>query len=154
VLEILARTFYAMHDTKTPVLIGAAAMGLNVVFSFAFSALFTKIGWMPHGGLALANSLATALEAITLFILMRKRLNGIHGVDVAKGFGAAALGTVGLSAALVAWMQFRGSGSAALTAIGGIVIGGAVYAAIIVLLRVPEVKSLVGFVTRQLKKVR
>jgi putative peptidoglycan lipid II flippase len=126
-------------------------MGLNVIFSFAFSTLFTKIGWMPHGGLALANSLATALEAIALFILMRKRLNGIHGADVAKGFGAAALGTVGLSAALVAWMQFRGSGGAALTALGGIVIGGAVYAEIIVLLRVPEVKSLIGFAMRRLK---
>jgi putative peptidoglycan lipid II flippase len=151
VLEILARTFYAMHDTKTPVLVGAVAMGLNVVFSFVFSALFTKIGWMPHGGLALANSLATALEAVTLFILMRKRLNGIHGAEVAKGFGASALGTVGLSAALVAWMQVRASGGAALTALGGIVIGGAVYAEIIVLLRVPEVKSLIGFAMRRLK---
>lgn len=34
---------------------------------------------MPHGGLALANSFATALEATALFIFMRKRLNGIEG---------------------------------------------------------------------------
>src|SRR5258708_27543173 len=33
---------------------------LNIILSFAFSALFTRIGWMPHGGLALANSLATS----------------------------------------------------------------------------------------------
>ena len=35
-MEVLTRAFYAQHDTKTPVLIGAAAMGLNVVFSFTF----------------------------------------------------------------------------------------------------------------------
>ncbi len=35
IVEILARAFYAMHDTKTPVLVGSVAMGLNVVFSCA-----------------------------------------------------------------------------------------------------------------------
>lgn len=149
VYEILARTFYAMHDTKTPVLVGVAAMGLNVVFSFAFSALFTRIGWMPHGGLALANSLATAIEAVTLFLLMRRRLNGIHGVDVAKGFLAAAIAVGVMSAALVGWMQLRTGHGAALTALGGILLGGAVYGIIIVLLRIPEVKSLLGFIKRR-----
>ncbi|HWA15390.1 MAG TPA: murein biosynthesis integral membrane protein MurJ, partial [Gemmatimonadales bacterium] len=60
IMEVLTRAFYAQHDTMTPVLIGTAAMGLNVVFSFTFAWVFSKWGWMPHGGLALANSLATA----------------------------------------------------------------------------------------------
>jgi putative peptidoglycan lipid II flippase len=141
VLEILARTFYAMHDTKTPVLVGASAMGLNVVFSFAFSAWFAKLGWMPHGGLALANSLATALEAATLFLLMRKRLKGIHDSQIVKGFGAAALGTLGMAAALVVWMQAMRSHSAILTALGGVAIGGTTYASALALLRVPEVRN-------------
>jgi putative peptidoglycan lipid II flippase len=139
-----------MHDTKTPVLVGVAAMGLNVVFSFAFSALFMRIGWMPHGGLALANSLATALEAAALFLLMRKRLGGIHAAQVAKGFGAAALGALGLAAALVVWLQAARSASTALTVLGGILVGGAVYGLIILLLRVPEAESLLGFVSRRL----
>jgi len=77
VVEILSRAFYALHDTKTPVIVGTIAMALNALFSFAFVALFSRIGWMPHGGLALANSFATALEAVALFVVMRKRLNGI-----------------------------------------------------------------------------
>ncbi|HEX9386759.1 MAG TPA: murein biosynthesis integral membrane protein MurJ, partial [Anaerolineales bacterium] len=91
VMEVLTRAFYAQHDTKTPVIIGTIAMGLNVVFSFAFARLFVQIGWMPHGGLALANSLATALEATALFIFMRRRLNGIEGGYVAGGFIACAV---------------------------------------------------------------
>jgi putative peptidoglycan lipid II flippase len=55
IMEILTRAFYAQHDTKTPVIIGTIAMGLNVVFSLAFIKLFEFIGWMPHGGLALAR---------------------------------------------------------------------------------------------------
>ncbi|KAF0107834.1 MAG: hypothetical protein FD146_1465 [Anaerolineaceae bacterium] len=151
-LEILARTFYAMHNTKTPVLVGAAAMGLNVVFSFTFPAWFARIGWLPLGGLALANSLATAIEAAILFLLMHKRLDGIRGAQVAKGLAAAALGTAGLCAALVLWMQAERSAPAALTALGGIVIGGAAYALILLLLRITEVKSLLGFVNRRLNK--
>ncbi|MDO9302020.1 MAG: murein biosynthesis integral membrane protein MurJ, partial [Anaerolineales bacterium] len=70
VMEILTRAFYAQHDTKTPVIIGTVAMGLNVVFSLAFIKVFEFVGWMPHGGLALANSLATTLEATVLFVVM------------------------------------------------------------------------------------
>ena len=79
VVEILARAFYAMHDTKTPVLMGAVAMGLNVGLSLLFSAWFARLGWMPHGGLALANSLATGLEAACLLFLMRRQLGGLEG---------------------------------------------------------------------------
>lgn len=127
VMEILARAFYSLHDTKTPVLVGAAAMSLNVVFSFAFSALFTQIGWMPHGGLALANSLATALEATVLFLLMRHRLKGLDGARIAKGLAQAALGTLGMSLVLIVWMQVASSYPVWLVALGGVTVGGAVY---------------------------
>ena len=79
VVEVLARAFYALHDTRTPVIVGATAMGLNVGLSFLFVWLFSSIGWMPHGGLALANSTATALEMVGLLILIRKKLAGMEG---------------------------------------------------------------------------
>jgi putative peptidoglycan lipid II flippase len=83
-MEVLTRAFYAQHDTRTPVIIGTIAMTLNVIFSFVFIRLFSQNGWMPHGGLALANSLATALEATALFIFMRRRLKGMEGVTSAR----------------------------------------------------------------------
>jgi putative peptidoglycan lipid II flippase len=152
VLEILARTFYAMHDTKTPVLVGTVAMGLNLVFSFLFSAWFARIGWMPHGGLALANSLATALEALTLLVLMRYRLQGLNGAAITKGLGAAVLGSLGMIAALAVWMKAAPSASNALTALVGIAIGGIAYGLILVLLRIHEVKSLFLFLKRRVTK--
>ena len=51
VMEVLTRAFYAQQDTRTPVLIGMIAMGLNVVFSFTFAWLFGQLGWLPHAGL-------------------------------------------------------------------------------------------------------
>jgi len=77
VVEICSRAFYALHDTRTPVVVGVGAMSLNLIFSFIFVALFRKIGWMPHGGLAFANSLATFIESLVLMVLMHRRLEGI-----------------------------------------------------------------------------
>lgn len=85
-VEILSRAFYSLHDTKTPVLVGAGAMSLNVLFSYIFSAIFGRIGWMPHGGLALANTVATGLEAVGLILLMRRRLSGLETRDIFDGF--------------------------------------------------------------------
>jgi putative peptidoglycan lipid II flippase len=142
VVEVLARAFYALHDTRTPVLIGVVAMSLNVAFSFGFSAIFQRIGWMPHGGLALANSLATALEAGGLLLLMRRRLNGIQGRRVLRGFSKALVGVTGMSLILWLWMAIAGSRPSWLIAAGGIVIGGLVYGVTLTLLGVPETRQL------------
>ncbi len=44
-VEILARAFYSLHDTKTPVFIGILAMSLNVVFSYFFAWIFLR-SWL------------------------------------------------------------------------------------------------------------
>ena len=79
VVEIMSRAFYAQQDTKTPVFVGIGAMTLNIIFSLAFAALFSRLGLPPHGGLALANTVATTLEMGLLLFLMRRRLNGLDG---------------------------------------------------------------------------
>ncbi len=152
VLEILTRAFFAMNDTKTPVAVGAAAMGLGIVLSFTFSALFAKIGWMPLGGLALATSTEAAIEATTLFILLRKRLKGIQIRDLAKGSGAALLGCLGMAAVLLFWLQIMKSHSAALSTLGGVTLGGIVYGLVLAALRVPEFRSLVQAVQKRFLK--
>ncbi|MEW6242575.1 MAG: lipid II flippase MurJ, partial [Chloroflexota bacterium] len=152
IMEVLTRAFYAQHDTKTPVLIGTVAMILNVVFSFTFSKWFAQIGWMPHGGLALANSLATALEAATLFIVMRVRLKGIEERNILRGFAAASVAALGMSLALGWWSQAAGSLNRWIVGLGGVAIGGIVYGVIIAALRVPEVQMLASALQRRLKK--
>lgn len=83
VVEIVVRAFYAMHDTKTPVLVGIAAMALNIALSLAFMNSFQAIGWMPHGGLALSNSVATTVEMAVLLNIIRRRLGGLEGRRIA-----------------------------------------------------------------------
>jgi putative peptidoglycan lipid II flippase len=149
VMEVLTRAFYAQQDTKTPVIIGTIAMGLNVVFSFAFAWLFRQIGWMPHGGLALANSLATALEATALFVVMRQRLNSIEGSYLARGFAACALASLGMGVGLWLWLQITGDLSRWIVALGGVALGGIIYGIVVLILRVPEIQILIHAITRR-----
>ena len=149
IMEVLTRAFYARHDTKTPVIVGAIAMGLNVVFSIAFSNLFEKIGWMPHGGLALANSLATALEVTTLFIIMRKRLKGINDFYILRGGLLSIAGTLGMSAAVLFCLRIFAGQPAWLLTISGIMAGCLVYVLTMVILRVPELNVLFSTIRRR-----
>jgi putative peptidoglycan lipid II flippase len=152
IMEVLTRAFYAQQDTKTPVIIGVIAMGLNVVFSIWFSKLFAQIGWYPLGGLALANSFATALEAIALFIFMRRRLNGIEGKSIIDGAWRVGLAGLGMAIGLVLWIQATDGMTWWLIALGGVAVGGIIYLAGVVILKVPEIKLLTSAVSRRLKK--
>jgi len=152
IMEVLTRAFYAQHDTRTPVIIGAAAMGLNVVFSFTFSSLFMRLGWMPHGGLALANSLATTLEATALFIVMRKRLNGINGVFLLRGFALALSGALVMSAALLLILRSLAWKPNWILAPAGILAGGFIYVLTLAVFRVPELGTLAETIQRRFIK--
>jgi len=72
-LEVVARTFYAQKDTRTPLSVAAIAMLANMGLSIM---LLNPLG---HAGLALANSLAVTFEVGLLFWLLRRRLYGIEG---------------------------------------------------------------------------
>lgn len=152
VMEILTRAFYAQHDTKTPVIIGTIAMGLNVVFSITFAKIFESVGWMPHGGLALANSFATALEATALFIFMRKRLNGIEGGHILRGAIPSALAALAMGISLVGWLYFGKDLANWILLPIGVLLGGGIYAAMLWALRVPELTYITNGVLRRLKR--
>ena len=152
VVEILARAFYALHDTKAPVIVGVIAMGLNVIFSFSFSALFGRLGWMPHGGLALANTFATALESIVLLVLMQKRLHGLSSLNLLRGFGQALAASLLMGSFILVWIQKATGTPAWLITLGGVVIGGGVYMILILVMRVPEVQSMIKYIKNRISR--
>lgn len=150
IVEILSRAFYSLHDTRTPVLVGIVVMSLNVLFSYTFSAIFIRLGWMPHGGLALANSLATGLEAGALIYLMRRRLGSIEGKIVLDGMMKASLATLVMGICLWGWLVWSEGQATWLVVGGGILIGAVVFGAVLAMLGVSEVRLVYGAVKRRL----
>lgn len=151
-VEILSRAFYALHDTRTPVLVGIGAMTLNVIFSLVFPGWFASIGWLAMGGLALANSLATALEMGVLLWLMHGRLDGLEGRHLAMGAGKSMLATALMAAAVMWLLTAFEAASVWLLVPVGITLGGAVYALAMALLRVEEVGAVWAVVQQRLPR--
>ena len=142
-VEVLSRAFYAMHDTKTPVLVGVAAMTGNILLSFFFSRLFSQIGWLPLGGLALANTTASAVECLVLLEIMRRRLNGIEGKQILRTGALALAGTAVMGLVLFGWMTLFGDLNKFLVLTVGAVLGVLTYGAMLWLQKVPEAGAIV-----------
>lgn len=66
--QILSRTFYSLHDTKTPMINGSIGVMLNIILNIILSR------YLGIGGLALATSIAASFTTITLFISLRKKI--------------------------------------------------------------------------------
>jgi putative peptidoglycan lipid II flippase len=141
-VEIVSRAFYALKDTRTPVLVGGIAMALNVVFSLTFPGMFQRIGWMPHGGLALANSLATALESGALLWLMRSRLEGLEWTRLRRGVLGSLISGIALVITLWGWRYLTEGGGVWLIAGGGVVLGGVAYWVTALCIRVPDAREI------------
>lgn len=70
--HVLARGFYALYDTKTPVLAGVAGILINTILSVLF-VVFWK---MPIWSLGLSTSIASFINAGTLLVLLDRRVKG------------------------------------------------------------------------------
>ncbi|MEJ2107351.1 MAG: murein biosynthesis integral membrane protein MurJ [Acidiferrobacteraceae bacterium] len=66
-VKVLAPGFYARHDTATPARVAAAAFLANIVLSIGL------VFPLKHVGLALAISLSAYLNAVALFVILRRR---------------------------------------------------------------------------------
>jgi putative peptidoglycan lipid II flippase len=134
VVEIVARAFYALHDTRTPVAVGVGAMALNVLLSVLL------IQPLQHAGLALANTLATSIEMVLLLGLLVRRLGGLEWPQLSATILRAGVATLVMVLPL-SWAAMRWSGdSPVLVGVAGLVIGAALYLAAAVFLRMPEVQ--------------
>jgi len=147
-LEIVARAFYALHDTFTPVWVGGLTMALNVILSLTLPSLFASASLEPYGGLALANSLATLLEFVVLLVLIQRRLNGIEGRRMGRTIAKSSLAALMMALALLGWQAALRDAGAVLRGGGGIVVGLGTYLVAALLLRCEELQT-VARIARQ-----
>lgn len=81
-IEVLARLFYAMRDTVTPVRIAVVAVAIDAVLSIVLVHLLPSTS--GQGGLALATAVATSVQVVWLGVEANRRL-GTIGVRSIRG---------------------------------------------------------------------
>ncbi len=69
---LLVRAFFSLGDTKTPLLITFAVVGINITLNLLL------IGPMGHAGLALATSLASVAGLVISFLLLCRKIGGLQ----------------------------------------------------------------------------
>jgi putative peptidoglycan lipid II flippase len=86
--DMLTRAFYAVENTKTPVIVG----GLSLVVYIALG--WTLIPLLDHGGIALAFSLASFFNLGLQAIFLRKQIGRLFTksfyISILKGIGSVA----------------------------------------------------------------
>ncbi len=142
-IEILTRAFYGMHDTRTPVLLGVVSLMLNLILSLSL------IGPLQIAGLALANTIAALTEMTLLSIVLRKRLNGIDDGRVINTTIKTLAASVAMAASVLVFLQFTANAGIIVPAIGGMMIGAAVFALGAWLLRIEELRTLISVLPRR-----
>lgn len=73
-VQLLTRGFYALYDSKTPVLAGVASVVLNTILS-AYFVLWLRL---PVWSLAVSTSIASFLNFLILLIFLDKKLHGFE----------------------------------------------------------------------------
>lgn len=72
-IQLLARAFYALHDTKTPVKIAILAVLINIGASALFVYQFNSVVV-----LGISASIAASLDALLLLYFLSKRVGGLN----------------------------------------------------------------------------
>lgn len=72
--DVIGKIFYSLQDTKTPMVNGSIAMGMNILINM------TLIRKFKHAGLALGTSITVIICTIMLFINLKKKI-GYFGQD-------------------------------------------------------------------------
>ena len=118
-LEIVARLFYARHNTFVPML---SYIGWFVVTAAASVLLVGRLGVT---GLALASAISFTLLAIVLFELNRRDLNGLGGRELQLSFLRALIATIAMS--ITIWLIGRFVDGIFLLLALGVAVGGLSY---------------------------
>jgi putative peptidoglycan lipid II flippase len=155
-LEVLSRAFYALGDSKTPVMIGVMSLVANILLSVVFIQFIGDPASLAHGsyaGLALANSLTTLLEALGLWFILRRRIGHMKDGYLLDGIIRTGLAT---AAMLVVILGFRlivaDRLSMGLVGIIGGVLGLVVFLGSSTLLKMEETHTVLGIILRRIKR--
>jgi putative peptidoglycan lipid II flippase len=154
-LEVLSRAFYALSDTRTPVLIGIGAMLANItlnVILIQFIGDPASLSRGAFGGLALANSVTTLIEAIILWILLRRRLQWLDVREVSSSTARMGIATI-LMAAIVSLLipMTNALGNLVQLILIG-VIGAGVYFGTAALLKLDEARAIPQMLLRRVRR--
>ena len=152
-IHTLSRAFYALKNTRTPVAVAVLSIVVNILLSVLL------VDYMAQGGLALAYSIAGIFNMVVLIVLLNMSVGDIGSWALVKSVGQ----TIGISAVMggAVWLLVHyaeqylplqsklGQLVEICAAIG---VGVGVYAALALLLKMPEAEQIMRILKRKFNR--
>ena len=150
--DILGKVFYALQDTKTPMINGAMAMIMNIVLNIIL------VKYLQLAGLALATSISAIVCIFLLFGSLKKKI-GYFGEDkiiktmIKSILSAIVMGVVTYFAYnMLSNLLGIGFIKEAVSLVVSVGIGAITYAILVVVLNVEEVNIITSMMKKKLNK--
>jgi putative peptidoglycan lipid II flippase len=144
--DILSRAFYALQDTKTPMINATIAVVINIILNLVLSK------YLGIGGLALATSIAAIVGTLLLFITLRRKIGGFGLKEITKSFIKISIASILMGfIALGSFNFFSQNIRQNLALILAIGIGALAYAILIYFMRIPEVDRTIEAMKKKVK---
>jgi putative peptidoglycan lipid II flippase len=152
VVHVLTRAFYAMQDTRTPVLWAIIAVAINVPL------MVWLVGPMGVEGLALALSISALLEVAGLLWALHRRIESVEEGPVLRSAARSAVAGVAAALLMLGGLTVVRSALPALleNGVGRVIVlvaltaaGFAIYALVASALRAPELAQMRALLARR-----
>ncbi|HOJ78236.1 MAG TPA: murein biosynthesis integral membrane protein MurJ [Bacillota bacterium] len=150
---LLPRAFYALQDTKTPVLVSVSSITVSILLNW----LFKNYTGMGIGGFALSFSIMGLINMIALLIILRRKIDGIRGRTIFNSFikTSIAAAIMGVAILIIKWIiisfvPVSGHGEAALIVVFGMIFGIIVYFLAAWLLKINEMEMVINIIKNKL----
>lgn len=144
--DILSRAFYALQDTKTPIINATIAVVINIILNIVLSK------YLGIGGLALATSIAAIVGTLLLFITLRRKIGGFGLKEITKSFIKISIASILMGFIALGSFNFLSQNIrenlALILAIG---LGVLAYAILIYFMRIPEVDRSIEAMKKKVK---
>ncbi|MCU1329354.1 MAG: murein biosynthesis integral rane protein MurJ [Bryobacterales bacterium] len=145
-VKLLSPAFYALGDSRTPMLVSVGSILFNAVCAFTA----VEVLHLGTAGVALSLSLVAILNASALLLLMSRKIAGLHGTSMVRNFAKVALAASAMAVVCLGIVHLTSSRS--LQALIGIPCSAAVYYLVATALRIPETATLKQAILAKLKR--
>lgn len=142
--EVLSRAFYALQDTKTPMVNAGIGMVLNIILNIILAR------FMGISGLALATSISAIATTGLLFISLRNKIGSFGLSHIGSSFLKILFASCVMGAiAKFSFEKFRVIAHSNISLLGAVSIGTVTYAVIICFMKIKEVDLMISFIKRK-----
>lgn len=150
--DILGRVYYSLQDTKTPMINGAIAMGMNIILNIIL------VNYMGHNGLAFATSISSIVCIVLLFKNLKNKIGNFGQEKIINVFVKSLIGSILMGVMTVLTYNtiiqnidntYVGELIALFSAIGT---GAISYSMIMVIMNIDEINYIIVAIKKKLKK--